>query len=76
MNAKSLSVHDPGSPVLTTWLRLSIPGQKQRNLLLSREHKRKTPKGAFHLVAGPGIEPGSSGYEPDEVPLLYPAISV
>ena len=27
-----------------------------------------------YLVAGPGIEPGSSGYEPDEVPLLYPAI--
>jgi hypothetical protein len=27
------------------------------------------------LVAGPGIEPGSSGYEPDEVPLLYPAIT-
>ncbi len=28
----------------------------------------------FYLVAGPGIEPGPSGYEPDEVPLLYPAI--
>ena len=27
-----------------------------------------------YLVAGPGIEPGPSGYEPDEVPLLYPAI--
>jgi site-specific DNA recombinase len=26
------------------------------------------------LVAGPGIEPGSGGYEPPEVPLLYPAI--
>lgn len=25
------------------------------------------------LVAGPGIEPGSGGYEPPEVPLLYPA---
>ncbi len=28
------------------------------------------------LVAGPGIEPGSGGYEPPEVPLLYPAIYV
>lgn len=26
------------------------------------------------LVAGPGIEPGSGGYEPPEVPLLYPAL--
>lgn len=26
------------------------------------------------LVAGPGLEPGSGGYEPPEVPLLYPAI--
>ena len=26
------------------------------------------------FVAGPGIEPGSGGYEPPEVPLLYPAI--
>lgn len=28
------------------------------------------------LVAGPGIEPGSGGYEPPEVPLLYPAIDL
>ena len=38
----------------------------------------KTPheSGVFSfLVAGPGIEPGSGGYEPPEVPLLYPAIS-
>jgi hypothetical protein len=28
----------------------------------------------FLFVAGPGIEPGSGGYEPPEVPLLYPAI--
>lgn len=27
------------------------------------------------FVAGPGIEPGSGGYEPPEVPLLYPAIT-
>jgi site-specific DNA recombinase len=26
------------------------------------------------LVAGPGIEPGPGGYEPPELPLLYPAI--
>lgn len=26
------------------------------------------------LVAGPGFEPGSGGYEPPEVPLLHPAI--
>ncbi len=26
------------------------------------------------LVAGAGIEPASGGYEPPEVPLLYPAI--
>lgn len=26
------------------------------------------------IVAGPGFEPGSSGYEPDEIPLLYPAM--
>ncbi len=28
----------------------------------------------FKRVAGPGIEPGSGGYEPPEVPLLYPAM--
>ena len=27
----------------------------------------------FNRVAGPGIEPGSGGYEPPEIPLLYPA---
>jgi hypothetical protein len=26
------------------------------------------------IVAGPGIEPGPQGYEPCEIPLLYPAI--
>lgn len=25
-------------------------------------------------VAGPGFEPGSQGYEPCEMPLLYPAM--
>lgn len=28
------------------------------------------------LVAEPGFEPGSSGYEPDEIPLLYSAITM
>lgn len=26
------------------------------------------------IVAGSGFEPESSGYEPDEIPLLYPAM--
>ncbi len=29
----------------------------------------------YNRVAGAGIEPASGGYEPPEVPLLYPAIS-
>lgn len=29
-----------------------------------------------YLVAGPGFEPGSGGYEPPEVPLLHPAILI
>ena len=29
--------------------------------------------GLLLFVAGPGLEPGSGGYEPPEVPLLYPA---
>ena len=28
----------------------------------------------FYVVAGAGIEPTPSGYEPDEVPLLHPAM--
>jgi hypothetical protein len=36
---------------------------------------KQHPKGAVLVfVAGPGIEPGSGGYEPPEVPLLYPAV--
>ena len=41
------------------------------------QHIQKKPdKGLVFsvCVAGPGIEPGSGGYEPPEVPLLYPAI--
>jgi hypothetical protein len=30
--------------------------------------------GLLVRVAGPGFEPGPSGYEPDEIPLLYPAM--
>jgi hypothetical protein len=37
-----------------------------------KKHLKK--KCFFMLVAGPGIEPGSGGYEPPEVPLLYPAM--
>ena len=29
---------------------------------------------SFLVVAGARIERASSGYEPDEIPLLYPAI--
>lgn len=31
---------------------------------------------SFSVVAGSGIEPLSQGYEPCEIPLLYPAINV
>ena len=42
---------------------------------LAKNTKRPVLDGSFCiLVAGPGIEPGSGGYEPPEVPLLYPAI--
>ena len=36
----------------------------------------KHPLGCFSLllVAGSGFEPESGGYEPPEVPLLYPAV--
>ena len=38
-------------------------------------HKNTSLSWCFYvLVAGPGIEPGSGGYEPPEVPLLYPAM--
>jgi len=55
----------------------SIPTKvKQMALRLPPPHDRKTlPGECFSIfVAGPGIEPGSGGYEPPEVPLLYPAI--
>lgn len=39
--------------------------------------KEKAPYGAIsNLVAGAGIEPASGGYEPPEVPLLYPAMCI
>ncbi len=48
---------------------LSIPS-------LTNNDKRKTKLVAlfFVIVAGLGIEPRPSGYEPDELPLLYPAM--
>ena len=35
-----------------------------------------TGSGRHNRVAGAGIEPASGGYEPPEVPLLYPAIFI
>lgn len=42
------------------------------------EDKRKPDVGQVFSkrVAGAGIEPASGGYEPPEVPLLYPAIPI
>ncbi len=38
-------------------------------------YAKDRPLGGLLLrVAGAGIEPASGGYEPPEVPLLYPAI--
>ncbi len=34
----------------------------------------QSPLKESYIVAGPGLEPGSGGYEPPEVPLLHPAI--
>ena len=31
-------------------------------------------RNGYISVAGPGIEPGPQGYEPCEIPLLYPAM--
>ena len=30
----------------------------------------------LYFVAGPGLQPGSGGYEPPEVPLLHPAMAM
>ena len=53
--------------------------RRKQNYLLSDLRSHKTKKADkvsvfFVLVAGPGIEPGSGGYEPPEVPLLHPAM--
>ena len=55
--------------------------RREPNSWLSDLHNRSTKKTGqkpvfFVLVAGPGIEPGSGGYEPPEVPLLYPAMCI
>ena len=57
-------------------LRHSIPDAKRAGASLPRNcAMQKAPEGAFCLlVAGAGIEPASGGYEPPEVPLLYPAM--
>ncbi len=53
----------------------SDESQAVGSLAYAEEYRQSAQKGALSvLVAGPGIEPGSGGYEPPEVPLLYPAI--
>jgi hypothetical protein len=53
----------------------SIPDETCAGTFLPRNTQQKTGYAGFLLrVAGPGIEPGSGGYEPPEVPLLYPAM--
>lgn len=49
----------------------------------SQEKKSKNTKASIKntealafLVAGVGLEPTPSGYEPDELPLLHPAMSI
>ena len=49
-----------------TSLRLSIPGRKTRRRLAYRTCVRYA-----HLVQGPGIEPGSSDWQPDVLPLNH-----
>jgi hypothetical protein len=71
MSHNLLSTLDPASTLFPPEVRLwpfdSGP--------LAENMKRPAQGRSFHiLVAGPGIEPGSGGYEPPEVPLLYPAI--
>jgi hypothetical protein len=50
--------------------------QERAGALLLWNSKQKTAlrRSLFLLVAGAGIEPASGGYEPPEVPLLYPAM--
>ncbi len=58
-------------------LRHSIPDAKRAGASLPRNcaNAKAAFAGGFRLlVAGAGIEPASGGYEPPEVPLLYPAI--
>jgi hypothetical protein len=44
-----------------------------KNNALSKRKNTKLNWCFFLIVAGPGLAPGSSGYEPDEILLLYPA---
>ena len=43
-------------------------------IAFSPKEKTRLSSGFLLRVAGAGIEPASGGYEPPEVPLLYPAM--
>ena len=73
--------HDPASPVLITiktWLRLANPDAGKTICLLPATSTKKTSKMDVFLVrvAGRGFAPRSQGYEPCELLLLHPAISI
>ena len=56
---------------------LQVPDASEAVHSLSRTRykiARQRRRAILYLVAGPGLAPGSPGYEPDEVLLLYPAI--
>ena len=55
-----------------------VPHGKLETVCVYRGLKeKKAPQALFSkFVAGPRIELGSGGYEPPEVPLLYPAIPI
>ena len=47
---------------------------REHRFTVANKEKDRLVSVFFFLVAGPGIEPGSGGYEPPEVPLLHPAV--
>ncbi len=68
----------PGSrPTLVSVcpLRLASPDDIVLGTMSVRnKYEKRTHKGSFFiLVAGPGLAPGSAGYEPTEILLLHPA---
>ncbi len=57
--------------------RLAVEGARFRPSIPSpafKYNKKSANADFLVLVAGLGIEPRPSGYEPDELPLLYPAM--